>query len=555
MRAGRYRGSSPVWATITVAIMAFFVVFLLFPMALVLYKSFVGADGSSLSLGHFAKFFHQKYYWITLVNSFRVIVCATLCSVALGIPIAYFMRTAKIAGKGLLEILIIVSFISPPFIGAYAWIQLLGRQGAITKVIDAVFGVRYNGIYGFAGIVLAFTLQSFPLIYIYVSGALKNMDSSLVEAAESLGCTGFRRAATIVTPLVMPSILASSLLVFMRDFADFGTPMLIGEGYKTMPVLIYNEFMSELGADDGFAAALSVIAIVITTLVFIVQKRIASMNAFSMSALRPIVAKRVGGLKGSLVHAFVYAVVLLAITPQAVVIYTSFLKSNGGQVFVPGFSLQSYASVFSGANGSAVWNTYRFGLEAIAIILVVGVLVSYLTVRKRSLLTDVLDTITIFPYIIPGSVLGICFLFAFSRQPLILNGTAIILVLSFAMRRMPYTIRSSTAVLSQISPSVEEAAVSLGASEMGSFLEVTLPMMAPGVLAGAIMSWITAISELSSSIILYGNNTQTLTIAVYTAVVRGNYGNAAAFSTLLTATSIISLLLLFKLTGRREVSV
>lgn len=120
---------------------------------------------------------------------------------------------------------------------------------------------------------------------------------------------------------------------------------------------------------------------------------------------------------------------------------------------------------------------------------------------------------------------------------------------------MPYTIRSSSAILGQISPSVEEASISLGASEMKTFIKIMIPMMLPGVLSGAVMSWITAISELSSSIILYGDNTQTLTVAIYTAVVRGNYGNAAAYSTVLTFTSILSLLLFFKLTGSREVSV
>ena len=152
-------------------------------------------------------------------------------------------------------------------------------------------------------------------------------------------------------------------------------------------------------------------------------------------------------------------------------------------------------------------------------------------------------------------MLGICFLFSFSNYPLFLNGTAIIMILSFAMRRMPYTIRSSTAILGQISPSVEEAAVSLGAGEIKTFLLITIPMMLPGVLSGAVMSWITAISELSSSIILYGDKTQTLTVAVYTAVVRGNYGAAAAYSTILTVTSVISLLLFFRLTGSRNVNI
>ena len=160
-----------------------------------------------------------------------------------------------------------------------------------------------------------------------------------------------------------------------------------------------------------------------------------------------------------------------------------------------------------------------------------------------------------FPFIIPGSVLGISFLFAFNSPPIVLSGTALIMIISFAIRRMPYTVRSSVAALGQISKNVEEAAISLGASDMTTFRRITLPMMMPGVLAGAIMSWVTIISELSSSIILYTTANQTLTVSIYTEVIRGNYGNASAYATILALTSILSLLIFFKLTGRRDISI
>lgn len=179
----------------------------------------------------------------------------------------------------------------------------------------------------------------------------------------------------------------------------------------------------------------------------------------------------------------------------------------------------------------------------------------YGSVRKRNTLNSILDVITMFPFIIPGSVLGIAFVFAFNKSPIILTGTALIMIISFAVRRMPYTVRSSTAILGNISPSIEEAAISLGASDMTTFRKITVPMMMPGVLSGAIMSWVTIISELSSSIILYTNSTQTLTVSIYTEVIRGNYGNASAYATILTVTSILSLLLFYKVTGRRDVSV
>lgn len=548
------RGSN-IWTILTLAILAIFALFIVYPLALVLYKSFIDPESGGLTLNYFTKFFSKKFYWSTLLNSFQVTICATLISVLIGLPMAYIMKRIKIKGSGLLSILIVISYLSPPFIGAYAWIQLLGRNGVLTNIINSIFHVKMNGIYGFPGIVLVFSLQSYPLVYMYITGALKNLDNSLNEAAESLGCTGVDRVVKIIMPLIMPTMFASSLLVFMRVFADFGTPMLIGEGFKTIPVLIYTQFMSEVGGDDGFAAALCVIVIIVTILLFFLQRFLANRNTYSMSALKPMEAKKEKGLRNVLAHTFVYFVAFLSIIPQIVVIYTSFLNNNGGQVFTKGFSLKSYRATLLAKDNSVIRNTYLFGLVAIAIIVIIGVLISYLTVRKKNFFTHLLDTLTMFPYIIPGSVLGISFLFGFNKKPLLLSGTAAIMIIAFAIRRMPYTIRSSTAIIGQISPSVEEAAISLGASEIKSFAKITVPMMLPGVLAGAIMSWITVISELSSSIILYTTKTKTLTVSIYTEVIRGNYGNASAYSTVLTLTAIVSLLLFFKVSGKREISI
>lgn len=544
-----------IWNILALIILSFFLLFTVYPLFLVLKKSIVDPNTGAFTLSYLTKFFTNKFYWVTLINSFKVTIVVTLLSVALGLPIAYLMRKIKIFGNKIVETLIIISYLSPPFIGAYAWIQLLGRNGVLTKFINSIFKLQFNGIYGFPGIVLVLTLQSFPLVYMYISGALKNLDNSLDEAAESLGYTSLERVFKIIIPLVMPTVLASCILVFMRVIADFGTPMLIGEGFKTMPVLIYNQFMSEVGGDDGFAAALCVIIIALTILLFLIQRFVANHYSYSMTALKPMMPQKEKGIKNIFAHLFVYLTVLLAILPQIVVIYTSFLKNRGGQVFIKGFSLDSYRATLLAKDNSIIPNTYKLGLAAILIIIVLGILISYLTVRKRNSLTSTLDTITMFPFIIPGSVLGIAFLFAFNQKPLLLSGTAIIMIIAFAIRRMPYTIRSSTAIISQISPSIEEAAISLGASETRAFTRVIVPMMMPGVIAGAIMSWVTVISELSSSIILYTNKTQTLTVAIYTEVIRGNYGNAAAYSTVLTFTSIVSLLLFYKLTGKKEIGV
>lgn len=544
-----------IWNLMSLVILAAFLLFIMYPLALILYKSVISGDTGAVSMENFARFFGKRFYWSTMVNSLKVTVVSTALSAAIGLPLAYLMGRTKIKGSSFLNILIVISYLSPPFIGAYAWIQLLGRNGVVTQFFNEMFNTTFGGVYGFAGIVLVFTLQSFPLVYIYVSGALKNLDNSLNEAAESLGCGRLGRIQKIIIPLVMPTLLASSMLVFMRVFSDFGTPMLIGEGYKTLPVLIYNSFMGEVGGDDGFAAAICCIVIGLTIVMFFVQRFIAGRNTYAMTALKPMAAEEAKGLRNILSHLAAYGIVGLSVLPQIVVIYTSFLASNGGQVFTGGFSMQSYEATLLAKDNDVIWHTYFLGLCAIAIVLVLGVVIAYLSVRKRNALNSALDVITMFPFIIPGSVLGISFVFAFNKSPLILTGTALIMIVSFAIRRMPYTVRSSTAVLGNISPSIEEAAISLGASEMTTFRKVTVPMMAPGVLSGAIMSWVTIISELSSSIILYTNSTQTLTVSIYTEVIRGNYGNASAYATVLTLTSILSLLIFYKITGKRDVSV
>ncbi|WP_341876644.1 iron ABC transporter permease [Defluviitalea saccharophila] len=541
------------WQVLAFAILALFLMFVVYPIGLILYKSILMQDGS-ISFSYFGKFFSKKFYWSTLVNSFKVTIASTLVSAVLGLIMAYVLRSVQIRGSKYLNILIVISYLSPPFIGAYAWVQLLGRNGFITRILNSMFNVQLGGIYGFSGIVLVFSLQSFPLVYMYVSGALKNLDNSLNEAAESLGCSVFQRVTRVIVPLVTPTLLASSLLVFMRVFSDFGTPMLIGEGYKTFPVLLYSQFMGEVSTDDHYAAALCVIVIGITLILFFLQKYIGNKLTYSMSALKPMQAEKATGIRNILAHAFVYLVVLVAVLPQLTVISTSFMETKGAS-YTGQFTLENYKNILMPKNISTITNTYLFGLAAILLVVVLGVLVSYLTVRKRSFLTSILDTLTMFPYIIPGSVLGISFLYAFNRKPLLLSGTAIIIIISLCIRRMPYTIRSSTAIIGQISPSIEEAAISLGATERKTFLKIMVPMMMAGVLSGAIMSWITLISELSSSIILYTSKTQTLTVAIYAEVIRSNFGNAAAYSTILTFTSVLSLLLFFKVSGNNDISV
>ncbi len=549
MQSTSTKKNRDVWKLVSLCVLVTYGLFLLFPL-FKLFKAAVIVNGQ-FSLKSFKDFFSKSYYVETIFNSLKVSVTTTLISLVIGIPLAYFYQMYELKGKSVLQVLIILCSMSAPFIGAYSWIVLLGRNGFITKLL-AYIGINVGSIYGFKGIVLVLSLQLFPLVFLYLCGALKNVDNSLLEASENMGCSGAKRFFNIVIPLCMPTIIAATLLVFMRAFADFGTPLLIGEGYQTFPVIIYNAYFAETGSDHSFGAAVSVIAIFITGAIFLIQNYINNRHRFTMNALHSIERKEVHGIKAFLMNFYSWFIVLLSFMPQVYVIYSSF-QNTSGKLFTKGYSLKSYKFAFSHLK-KAIPNTFLIGIAALAIVVVLAILIAYLVVRRKNAANSVIDTLSMIPYIIPGSVVGIALVLAFSKGFLPLTGTATIMIIALVIRRIPYTIRSSVAVLQQIPMSIEEASISLGASKMKTFFSITVPMMGNGIMSGAILSWVTIITELSTAIILYNLKTVTLTLAVYTYVSRGNYGYAAAYATILTVTTILSLLIYMKVTGNKEVA-
>ncbi|NLD34047.1 MAG: iron ABC transporter permease [Clostridiales bacterium] len=538
------------WSFVSLLSLVVFGLFLIIPVGQMVVYAFQNADGG-FTVENFIKFFSRPYYVRSMTNSIVVVLSATLLVIAIGVPLAYITSTFQIKGRRLMDILIIISMLSPPFLGAYSWILMLGRNGAITTFLRDSMGIRIPSIYGFGGILLVFVLKLYPYIYMYTKGALKKVDASLGEAAESLGYHGIRKVLNVSLPLVMPTILAGATIVFLRAFADYGTPRLIGEGYNTLPVIIYQEWVSETGTNAYFASAVALIMMVIAALVFLAQKWISSRRSTTMSMLNPPKPKQLRGLPNVLAHVYVYLIVLLSTLPQIYIIIISF-RNTKGLMWADGYGFGNYVTTFTRSLSSII-NTFQYAIIAILIIVVLGTLFAYLTVRKKNLVSRFLDVFIMFPYVIPGTIFGLILLMTFNRPPLILSGTAAIIIVSYVIRRMPYTVRSSAAILRQISPSIDEASASLGYGAMSTFFNVTMPVMAAGILSGAILSWITIINELSSTLMLYTGKTQTMTVTIFQEISRGGYGTAAALSTILTVTMIVSLLLFFKLTNSEDI--
>ena len=539
-----------IWSVISLFLLAAFLLFFVYPICTLLRQAFV-SEGGSFTLANFAKFFSKKYYYGTILNSFKVSICVTLVSLIIGIVFSYFYSFFRLKGAKFLLVASILCCMSAPFIGAYAWILLLGRSGAITNVLKSL-GINVGSIYGFWGILLVQATKLYPLVLIYMNGMFRNLDNSLMEASANLGCKGIKRFFKVVLRLSMPTVLAAALLVFMRAFADFGTPLMIGEGYRTFTVEIYNQFLSETGSNYNFASAISVIAVLLTAAIFLLQKLATKKFSFTMNALHPVEKKEAKGLGGVLMHVFCYGIVAISALPQLYIIYVSFRNSKNG-VFQTGYSLANYREAIDKLLFRATGNTVIVGVVALAGIILLAIMISYLTVRRPNVLNHTIDTVSMLPYIMPGSVIAIALLSTFSRRPLVLTGTLAIMIIAVIIRRLPYTTRSATATLIQIPLSIEEASISLGASKMKTFFKITVPMMSSGIVSGAILSWVSIVTEVSSAVILYNNRSITLTVGTYSAISRGNFGAAAAFATVTTVLTALSLVVYMKVTKSENI--
>lgn len=515
--------------------------FIIYPLAQLFLGSVRTASGG-FTLGHFAHFFATPYYRAAFQHSLAVGALVTLFSVLLGVPLAVAVARWGVPGRALLRTLVVLPLVSPPFIGAYSWIMLLGRNGWVTHLLQAA-GVPWQGnIYGLQGIVLALTLNLYPFVFLLVAASLSSLDAALEEASANLGAAPWATFRRITVPLLMPAILGGGLLVFLTALADFGSPMIIGMEYMVLPTLIYSEYINDVGGQLSVAATASVILLACCTAVLLLERWYLGRRSYAMSGLRRPRERNVSPALRVLASSLTYLAVGISLIPAVVVLVTSFFPSSG-PVMRPGFSLGNYQTLFYTVPRAMFASLTLSGVSTLVCV-VLGVLVGYLLVRRRSRWTAGLDTLLMVPYAVPGTVLAVALISAFSGPRLILVGTVVILVVSYTIRRLPYAVRGVVAILHHLEPAVEEASVSLGASPARTFARVTLPLLTPGIVSGAVMTWVQVVSEISSTILLFFGEWKTMPVVIYQQVMSDNFGTAAAASTLLLLAVFVPLLAL-----------
>lgn len=537
------------WTAITWLILVVLGFLLILPILRVLMLGFVDAETGGLTLGNFVEVFTRNYYLNGLKNSLFVALLGTLGACLIGIPLAFFTSRFVVTGQAWISTLAILVLVAPPFIGAYAWIMMLGSNGFITNFF-AVFGLITPTIYGAHGIVLVFTLKFFPFIYLMTQTSLNGMNKSFEDAAENLGCTPWRRFTKITLPLVFPAVSTGAIICFVLAIADFGTPAILGRGFRTLSTIAFAAYRSELGGLPTMAVTVSIVMMAMSMLALLLQRHILAKRRYASALTNPPRKKRMRGFRNVAMHFFCYGIVLIAMLPTLVVVYTSFLKTNG-PVFIGGFGLESYERILRTAP-DAIINSFIFALSAVVLITLFSGLISYVIVRRDTAASGGIDFLMMVPYLVPGVVIAIGYVTTFRGGPLDVIGSAGLLILLYFTRRLPYGVRSTMSSLRQIKPSMEEAAVNLGAAPARAFFIVTVPLILPGLIVGALMGFITAINELSSTLILYDGGTITMPVQIYLAVLDGEFGLAGALSTVLLICTGVCVYAVFRFAENRD---
>jgi iron(III) transport system permease protein len=536
---------------VTVLGLGLLAIFFLYPLSRIFGASFLDPKGLHVTLANYAKILGSLYYRASFLNSVEIGVTATLIATVLALPLAFSMARLPILGKSALEILVVLPLMLPSFVSAYALLLMLGRAGFVTHALQGL-GIPFTSIFGMKGIVTVYVLTLYPYVLLPSIAGLKAIDVSVEEASRNLGASRWRGFLTVTLPILLPSVLSGALLVFIETLENFGVPIVLAEDMPILSVEAFKLFVGEADQNPATAGVLGVVLITTTAIILLVQRRYLSRRRFATGARRspPLIPVRAVARFAATLYC--WAVVILSLVPFFAVVVLAFMKFRG-PVLEGSFSLDNFAELFS-RSARPLGNTLLLsGLAAIAAA-VIGVPIGYAVTRFRSPLTSLLEVVATMPFAVAGTVLGIGLIVTFNSGFLVLTGGWFIMVVAYVVRKLPFSVRASSSILHQIDPSLEEASINLGVSPAMTFLRLTVPLMLGGIVGAMVLTWVTVSSELSSTVVLYSGQWQTLTVVMFQALEGEGVGISVAAASLLITITLVPLAIVYRLLRRYETS-
>jgi len=492
--------------------LAFFACFFLLPVAETLRGAFFDQDGA-FTVAYIAEVFRNPIYLEGLRNSFVLALSVTVLTMLIALPLAWIADRFLYPGKTLFSALILVPMILPPFVGAIGIKQILGQQGALNALLwhlglqDPAHPVDWLGGGQLWGVALMIALNLYPIVYLNAVAALANIDPAMEEAAENLGCTGLRKFVRITLPLIMPGLFAGGTIVFIWSFTELGVPLMF-DYTRIASVQVFNG-IKDIGGNP-FPYALVAVMLASSVLLYAASKLTFGRSAHAMMAKATSQGgpRRVGALAGLACTTLFALVFVVAVLPHLGVILVAVSNNWYGTVLPESFTLHHFEQALGHSMAlPSIQNSLKYAGLAVLLDLFLGVAIAYVVVRTNLFGRQFLDALAMLPLAVPGLVLAFGYLAMTQEGKLFdflnpVRDPLILLVIAYAVRRLPYVVRSAAAGFQQTSVTLEEAAQNLGASPLRALRKVTLPLIAANLVAGGLLAFSFAMLEVSDSLLL-----------------------------------------------------
>jgi iron(III) transport system permease protein len=500
----RYNASA--FQALALALVALFLIaFLIVPLGRIIMVAFTGPDGG-FSLVHFSDFFRTSLLVEAFWNSIYVATMTVVLASLIAVPLATILARFRFRGAALIHTLGVVPLVMPPFVGAVAMQLIFGRNGSINLLLNDWFGFRIPFMEGLNGVIFVEALHYFPFILLNLSASLSNIDSAMEESAQNLGARGFTLFRCIVFPLAMPGYVAGAALVFVKVFDDLATPLLLNVTSMLAPQAYLK--ITTVGVSDPMGYVISVIMIVCSLGAMLLSALVLRGRDFATTQRGGggLSRRRLGRTGNALAIAFVIVTLLIVLSPHIGIFMLSIATVWSYAVLPDAFTLQHYITIYREA-GPLIGNTILYCTLAGLIDIVLGATLAYVVLRTRLPGRRLVEQVAMSAVAIPGLVLGIGLLRTFYDVKLPFSGESLatfwfMLVIAYAVRRLPYALSAATAALQQLHVSLEEVAESLGAGKLRVLSRIVVPLMTGGLLAGFVTSFATAAVELSATLLL-----------------------------------------------------
>ncbi|MBQ9404927.1 MAG: iron ABC transporter permease [Synergistaceae bacterium] len=524
-------------------------VIVVIPIFMIIYNAFFYQGKFDLTL--FTSVIFDKENLKAMGNTIIIAVAVTIFGTIMGLFYAWLLGRSDIPAKGFMRALFTIPYMFPPFFGAMAWDLLFsGRAGYINRWLMSTFHLRTPpvNINSLGGIIFVECSYYFPFVFMQVVSALERMDPTLEESARIAGARQSQVIWKITLPLVKPAISAGALLILISSLAHFGVPSILGfsKNIFTLPTMIYALINKSGGSFEGIrqGTALSILLVAVVAIALVIQKKVLSSGSYDIikgKSMRPTLIK-LRGAKYPLLLLACLTLLVIVVVPLVMIFLVALVKAYGLPLVWKNFSFSNYQKVFASvATMDSIWNSLFLSVTAGVVCMFLGVMIAYVINRIKPKGRGVLEILSILPYSIPGTVLAIGVILAWSGAifKITLYNTIWIILVAYMARYLSFSMKSASASLQQVNSSLEEASRACGATHTESLRDITLPLIKPAMVSGFFLIFLPAMRELTTSILLYGPYSRTLGVQIFALRDAGMIPQAAALASVAIVIIII----------------